>query len=123
MMQLRKSMKTWSLILLTSLAVSGCWFTKTITETVYVEKQIPEIEMPKPLNLVVPHIYAVSHKNIDEFLDNNKTRNGTVVFIAMDVIDYEIFSHNLAETRRYIQQQDAVITYYRTQAHPEEIEQ
>jgi len=116
-MQLSKSIKIWSLILVTSLFVSCAWLKPdVITETVYLDREIPIVEMPKPLNLVVPRIYAVSYKNLKEFLADNETRNGTIVFIAMDVIDYEVFAHNLAETRRYINQQGAIIEYYEAQA-------
>jgi hypothetical protein len=58
--------------------------------------------------------YAVSEKNIDEFLKNFENKYGNIVFFAVTVPDYESLSLNVAELKRYIEQQQALILYYET---------
>ena len=56
----------------------------------------------------------VSDKNLDTFLADMEKQNGTVVFLAMTVDDYELMAYNMQELRRYINQLKEVVVYYRT---------
>jgi len=56
--------------------------------------------------------YAVTPENLEEFLQTFEEEAGVNVFFAMSVPDYENMSLNVAELRRYINQQKAVILYY-----------
>jgi len=56
--------------------------------------------------------YAVTPENMEEFLVRFEEESGTTVFFAMSVPDYENMSMNVAELRRYINQQKALIVYY-----------
>ena len=56
--------------------------------------------------------YAVTPENMDEFLVRFEEESGTTVFFALSVPDYENMSMNVAELRRYINQQKALIVYY-----------
>ena len=56
--------------------------------------------------------YAVTPENMEEFLERFEEESGTTVFFAMSVPDYENMSMNVAELRRYINQQKALIVYY-----------
>ena len=56
--------------------------------------------------------YAVTPENLEEFLQTFEEESGVTVFFAMSVPDYENMSLNVAELRRYINQQKAVILYY-----------
>lgn len=49
---------------------------------------------------------------MEEFLQRFEEESGTTVFFAMSVPDYENMSMNVAELRRYINQQKALIVYY-----------
>ena len=49
---------------------------------------------------------------MEEFLERFEEESGTTVFFAMSVPDYENMSLNVAELRRYINQQKALIVYY-----------
>lgn len=53
--------------------------------------------------------------NIDEFEKNFETDNGDLVFFAISVPHYENLSLNLADIRRFIEQQKAIIVYYESQ--------
>ena len=67
---------------------------------------------PVGLKLVPPKFEVVTEKELDQFVKDNTKRNGVLVFIAIDVVDYENLSLNTAEYERYIQQQKALIDHY-----------
>jgi len=115
MMQLNKFLKTLS-ISLAIISLAGCsLIPETVrTETQYIEKEIPIQERPRSLELNDVQFYAVSEKNIDEFLKNFEDKYGNIVFFAVTVPDYESLSLNVAELKRYIEQQQALILYYET---------
>lgn len=54
----------------------------------------------------------VTENNIEEFVEEFENRYGNVVFVAMTIPDYENMSLNMAEIRRYIEQQQSLIIYY-----------
>ena len=69
--------------------------------------------MPRAIDLKEPYWYVVSDKNIDKFLEDMEKQNGTVVFLAMTVDDYELMAYNMQEIKRYINQMKEVVVYYR----------
>ena len=99
-----------SLLLLTS----GCASVEpqVVLKTDYVVKDIPIQPRPKPLNLHRVKWYAVTPENMEEFLQRFEEESGINVFFAVSVPDYENMSLNVAELRRYINQQKALIVYY-----------
>jgi len=99
-----------SLLLLTS----GCTSVEpqVVLKTDYVVKDIPIQPRPKPLNLHRVKWYAVTPENMEEFLTRFEEESGINVFFAVSVPDYENMSLNVAELRRYINQQKALIVYY-----------
>ena len=56
--------------------------------------------------------YVVTEKNYEEFKERFKKENGEYVFYAMSVPDYENLGLDIAELRRYIEQQKVLIIYY-----------
>lgn len=109
MMELKKYFVISSLILLT-----GCSFLqpKEIIVKEYITRDIPIQERPKPVNLHNVRFDVVTKETLKEFLDENEKTFGTTVFYAITVPDYENMSLNIAELRRYINQQKAIIVYY-----------
>lgn len=58
--------------------------------------------------------WPVGYTYLDRFLDEMKTLNdGSVVFVAMTIKDYEVISANMQEIRRYVRELGEVIVYYR----------
>lgn len=116
MMLQNKYLKTLSLLLLISSFTLSCSILKpkpkVILKPVFIERTIPIKKRPKPLTLLSVRVETVSYKNLDQFLKDNNARNGSIVFIAMDVIEYEALSINTAKLFQYIQQQKALIIYY-----------
>jgi hypothetical protein len=58
---------------------------------------------------------VVTRETLASFMDelSRSQGNSSPVFIAITTRDYENLSLNLSDLRRYIEQQQAVIIYYR----------
>jgi hypothetical protein len=108
-----KSILVSSLLLPIALS-SGCASVEPqiVVKTDYIVKDIPLQSHPKPLNLHRVKFYAVTPENLEDFLARFEEEAGITVFFALSVPDYENMSLNVAELRRYIDQQKAVILYY-----------
>jgi hypothetical protein len=79
-----------------------------------IERIIVQPVMPREIDLKEPHWYVVSGKNLDEFLATIEKDQGNVVFFAMSVPDYELMAYNMQELKRYINELQEVVVYYRT---------
>jgi len=97
---------------ISSLVGCGSIQEKVVLKTDYVVKEIPLQPRPKPLNLHRVRFHAVTPENLDEFLVEYEKINGDVVFFAISVPDYENLSLNVAEMKRFINQQKSLIIYY-----------
>ena len=67
--------------------------------------------MPRPTNLREVKTYIVTEANYEEFV-KNFTTDREFVFVIISTADFQNMTYNLAELRRYINQQKAVIVYY-----------
>ena len=118
-------MKVSSLLLL-SLIVSSCtsWpkFTQIEVQTVEVERNIPIQNRPRQLNLSNITWYVVTEENFEEFKKRYEKENGMFLFYVINVRDYETLSLNMAEIKRYIEQQKQIIIYYEKAVTPQEKE-
>ena len=83
-----------------------------VTKTEYLYREVPIQSRPKPVDLYDIEFYAVTDENIDEFLERFEEDNGSVVFFAISVPDYENIALNMGELRRFIESQNAIILYY-----------
>jgi len=111
--QRSKYLKILSPLLLLTL-ISGCSLIPNQVEvqTKFVERQIPIQGHPKGVTLYPVTFYAVTEANFDEFKEKFKSENADFVFFALSVPDYENLSLNMAEMKRYIEQQKTIIVYY-----------
>jgi hypothetical protein len=78
-----------------------------------IERQIVQPIMPRAVDLKDPYWYVVSEKNIDDFIAQIEKEQGTVVFLAMSVPDYELMAYNMQELKRYINELKEVVVYYK----------
>jgi len=71
---------------------------------------------PDAVHMLPMTFKVVNAANLNQFIRDISTVQGTTtpVFIAITTTDYENFSLNIADLRRYIEQQHAVIVYYRS---------
>ena len=117
----RKFLIFWSLLLLVSLS-SCSWKpekeivvqTKIVTPTIEIKQR------PKGVKMLPVKFYVVTEKNYEEFKEKFKKENGDFVFYAMSVPSYENLALDMAELRRYIEQQKEIIIYYEKAVKPKE---
>jgi hypothetical protein len=114
------------LLLLSSLTACSL-FSKpekvVVTQVEYVERTIPIQPRPKPVTLYDIEFYAVTKENIDEFIERFEKAEGSLVFFAISVPDYENIALNMGELRRFIESQSAIILYYEENANPKKVEE
>ena len=58
------------------------------------------------------YFYIVTEDTFDEFKERFVKEQGDFVFYAISVRDYETLALNMAELKRYIEQQQLIIIYY-----------
>ena len=77
------------------------------------------MQRPKPVQLTDTRVYVVNERNLDEFLAEFEERHGDIAFVALSMKDYENLALNIADLRRYINQQKQIIIYYEEAVSPE----
>jgi len=78
-----------------------------------VEKvQIPTVARPKPLQLNDTRVFVVTKDNFEEFKKEFTEVYGELAFVALSMKDYENLALNIADIRRYLNQQEEIIVYY-----------
>ena len=105
------------LVTLTSLLfLSGCTSlmqepqVKVVTQ---VQKtKIPTVARPKSVQLSDTRVFVVTKDNYDEFVKEFTELYGELAFVALSMKDYENLALNIAEIKRYLQQQSEIIVYY-----------
>ena len=114
-------LKKLLLISLMTATLAGCAMRpekEIVVQTQYVERNIPIQARPKGLDLHDVQWYAVTPENFEEFKERFERENGNLVFFAISVPGYENLSLNMADIKRYIEQQQSIIIYYEEQAKP-----
>ena len=124
-MVLRNYLKVSSLLLL-CLLVSSCssWpkLTQIEIQTVEVERNIPIQNRPRQLDMNDIYFYVVTEQNFEEFKKRFIKENGDLVGYVLSVRDYETLAINMAEIKRYIEQQKQIIIYYEKAVSPKKEE-
>ena len=109
----KKFLIFWSLLLLVSLSSCSWKPEKQVVVQTKLVKPVIEIkERPKGVKMLPVKFYVVTEKNYEEFKKKFKKENGEFVFYAMSVPSYENLALDMAELRRYIEQQKEIIIYY-----------
>ena len=103
-------------LLLILLLSSGCSSWKKILpveiKTVEVERTVPTQNRPSPVKMNNIYFYVVTEQNFEAFKKRFIKENGDLVGYVLSVRDYETLALNMAELRRYLQQQKEIIVYY-----------
>ena len=122
-MHLREYLKVSSLLLLT-LVLSSCgsWpkLTQIEVQTVEVERNVPLQNRPQPIRMNTNmKWWVVTEENFKEFKKKFQKENGDpLVAYVLSVKDYETLALNMAEIKRYIEQQKEIIIYYEEAVKP-----
>ncbi len=67
---------------------------------------------PKPLQLIDTRVRVVTKENLDAFLQEFEEQYGDIAFTVLSMKDYENLAMNIADLKRFIEQQDEIIVYY-----------
>jgi len=98
------------------LLTSGCstWerLKRVEIKTVEVERVIPTQNHPRAVSMGDVYFYVVTEDTLDAFKERFVKEQGDFVFYAISVRDYETIALNMAELKRYIEQQQVIIIYY-----------
>ena len=109
--------------LLLSLLLSSCsgWeaLKRIEVKTVEVDRVIPTQNRPRQLDLNDITWFVVTDQNFAEFKKRYTKQNGSFLFYAISVRDYETLALNMAEIKRYIEQQKQIIIYYEKAVAPQ----
>tara|TARA_R110000744_G_scaffold6513_2_gene22744 strand:- start:1566 stop:1919 length:354 start_codon:yes stop_codon:yes gene_type:complete len=101
---------------------SGCSSFKKILpleiKTVEVERKIPVPNRPRPVSLNNLHFYVVTEDTFKQFKARFEKENGDFLFYAISVRDYEGLALNMAELKRFLEQQRQIIVYYEQAVKP-----
>ena len=74
--------------------------------------QIPTVAQPKPLQLNDTRVFVVNRDNYEEFVKEFNETYGELAFVALSMKDYENLALNIADIKRYLEQQKEIILYY-----------
>lgn len=127
-MEQRNFLGRWkvSLVLLLPLLLlsSGCSSWREVLpveiKTVEVERKIPTQKRPRAVKMNDVYFYVVTEENFAAFKERFQKENGDLLFYALSVRDYETISLNMAELKRFIDQQQQIIVYYEKAVAPKE---
>jgi hypothetical protein len=73
---------------------------------------VPVVARPKPVKLNDVRVYVVNKENYEQFVKEFEEENGQLAYVALSMRDYENLALNVAELRRFINQQKDIIVYY-----------
>lgn len=106
-----------ALVSLLALGVAGC---QTKTEPLQIETRPVELTViqpadPPPVSMLDVKVKVVTQLNVEEVFKQAAKDQGTTnpVFVVLTTKDYEAIALNLQELKRYILQQQQIITYYK----------
>ena len=110
------SLWTTLVILISLIFLNGCSSlipeqeVKVVTQ---VQKTIiPTGARPKPVQLTDTRVFVVTRDNYEEFVKEFTEAYGELAFVALSMKDYENLALNIAEIKRFLQQQSEIILYY-----------
>ena len=73
---------------------------------------MPKAAPPKPLQLTDTRVFVVTEDNFEQFVAEFTREYGELAFVALSMKDYENLALNVAEIKRYLNQQREIILYY-----------
>lgn len=80
---------------------------------------VPIVARPKPIDLVDTRVYVVTKDNYDSFVEEFTEEHGELAYVVLSMKDYENLAINVADLRRYIEQQTEIIVYYENAVKPD----
>lgn len=117
--------KTKLLLLLTTpILLAGCLGRPpeptVVVATEYQEQNIPLQERPKAVDFPPVDWFVITEENLEEKLAEIDTKTGNVVLFSITPKGYENLAIGIADLRRYVKDQQAIIAYYEEALTPDE---
>ena len=122
-----KETQTWKILVVMGifLYLTGCSLVprpepeiKVVTK---VEKtEVPIMSRPKPVQLTDTRVRVINEQNLEQFIKEFKEQYGEVAIVVLSMRDYENLALNIADIRRYINQQKEIIIYYEKAVSPDQ---
>ena len=81
---------------------------------------VPLAARPKPVDLVDTRVYVVTKDNYDSFVKEFTAEHGELAYVVLSMKDYENLAINIADLRRYLEQQNEIIVYYEDALKPQD---
>ena len=81
---------------------------------------VPTVARPKPIDLVDTRVYVVTKDKYESFVKEFTAEHGELAYVVLSMKDYENLAINIADLRRYIEQQTEIIVYYEEAVKPEQ---
>lgn len=113
------------LLLVTSLSLlTACAGRKpeaeVVLQTDYIKQNIPIQERPKAVQFPPVDWFVITEENLEEKIAEINSKTGNTVIFAITPKGYENLALGIAELRRYVKDQQALIVYYEDALKPEE---
>jgi len=70
------------------------------------------VTRPKPLQLNDTRVFVVTKDNYEMFVEEFTETYGELAFVALSMKDYENLALNIADIKRFLEQQNEIILYY-----------
>ena len=70
------------------------------------------VARPKPLQLIDTRVFVVTKDNFEKIIKEFIEVYGDLAFVAISMKDYENLALNIADMRRFLNQQKEIIIYY-----------
>lgn len=109
-----------TLILMCMSMLTACGARELQVTTAPTQIAITQAADPTPMQMAPVNFRVVTADNLDAFLADMRDAqsNNQFVIVTMQMRDYENLTLNLAELRRYLEQQQSVILFYRGMTAP-----
>jgi hypothetical protein len=113
-------MRRLLLTLLCGVTLAACGNRELQVTAAAAPVEITQAADPTPMQMSPMNLRLITTENLNAFLAEIQAAQGhsQYVFVAMQMRDYENLMLNLAEIRRYVEQQQSVILFYRRMTAP-----
>lgn len=93
---------------------------EVVVTTEYQEQNIPIQERPKAVKFPPVDWFIITEENLEEKIAEINTKTGNTVMFVITPKGYENLALGIAELRRYVKDQQAIIAYYEEALTPED---
>lgn len=85
---------------------------KVVVATDYIEQSVPIQERPKGVSFPPVEWFIITEDNVETKIAEIEERTGDVAIFAITPKGYENLAIGIADLRRYVKEQQAIIGYY-----------